>query len=44
MVNKPNNYVGRVAKVQAEQKYESGALGKASFMEWHLDKGRQISA
>ena len=44
MLNNPDNYVGRVAKVQAEQKYESGALGKASFMEWHLDKGRQISA
>jgi hypothetical protein len=43
MLSKPHNYTGRVAKVQAEQKYESGALGKASFMEWHLDKGKQIN-
>lgn len=38
MLSNPRNYTGRVAKVQAEQKYESGALGKASFIEWHLDK------
>jgi len=42
MLSNPHNYTGRVAKVQAEQKYESGALGKASFIEWHLDKGNQI--
>ena len=39
MLSNPDRYVGRVAKVQAEQRYESGALGKASFQEWHLDKG-----
>jgi superfamily II DNA or RNA helicase len=39
MHSNPDRYVGRAAKVQAEQKYESGALGKASFQEWHLDKG-----
>jgi hypothetical protein len=43
MLSNPHNYTGRVAKVQAEQKYESGALGKASFIEWHLDKGRQLN-
>lgn len=43
MLSNPHNYTGRVAKVQAEQKYESGALGKASFVEWHLDKGKQIN-
>lgn len=42
MLKNPDHYVGRVAKVQAEQKYDSGALGKASFMEWHLDKGKQF--
>jgi hypothetical protein len=42
MLNNPHNYVGRVAKVTAEQKYDSGALGKASFTEWHLDKGKQV--
>lgn len=38
MLRKPENYVGRVAKVEAEQKYPSGALGKPSFRGWHLDK------
>jgi ATP-dependent DNA ligase len=40
MLSNPDKYKGRVAKVHAEQKYESGALGKASFQEWHLDKGK----
>jgi len=40
MLANPDKYKGRVAKVHAEQKYESGALGKASFQEWHLDKGK----
>jgi len=39
MLDDPKRFIGRVAKVQAEQKYPSGALGKASFQEWHLDKG-----
>ncbi len=39
MLANPDKYIGRVAKVQAEQKYSSGALGKPAFIEWHLDKG-----
>lgn len=39
MLAEPEKYIGRVAKVEAETKYPSGALGKASFKEWHLDKG-----
>jgi GNAT superfamily N-acetyltransferase len=39
MLANPDKYIGRVAKVEAEQKYPSGALGKPAFMEWHLDKG-----
>ena len=39
MLQDPSKYVGRVAKVQAETRYESGALAKPSFQEWHLDKG-----
>ena len=39
MLNNPAAYKGRVAKVEAETKYPSGALSKASFKEWHLDKG-----
>lgn len=42
MLSNPADYVGRVAKVQAETRYESGALGKPSFQEWHLDKGTQF--
>jgi hypothetical protein len=39
MLVNPDKYIGRVAKVEAEQQYPSGALGKPAFMEWHLDKG-----
>lgn len=41
MLNHPENYVGRVAKVEAETKHQSGALSKPSFKAWHLDKGLQ---
>lgn len=41
MLKNPESYVGRVAKVEAETKFESGALSKPAFMEWHLDKGKQ---
>jgi len=43
MHQNPDRYIGRVAKVEAEQRYPSGALGKASFKEWHLDKGKTAS-
>lgn len=39
MLESPKKYVGRAAKVQAEKQFESGALSKPSFIEWHLDKG-----
>jgi hypothetical protein len=39
MLQHPDRYVGRAAKVEAEQRYRSGALGKPAFKEWHLDKG-----
>jgi len=41
MVENPDSYIGRVAKVSAERKTKTGALTKASFNEWHLDKGKQ---
>lgn len=41
MLDNPDKYKGRSAKLQAETKYPSGALGKPSFIEWHLDKGKQ---
>ena len=40
MLASPKDYVGRVAKVEAETKYPSGKLGKPAFKEWHLDKGK----
>ncbi len=39
MLANPSRYKGRVAKVDAEMKTQSGALSKPSFIEWHLDKG-----
>jgi ATP-dependent DNA ligase len=39
MLEHPERYKGRVAKVEAETKYPSGALGKGAFKEWHLEKG-----
>jgi hypothetical protein len=43
MLDNPARYVGRVAKVQAEQQYASGALAKPAFIEWHLDKGKIVT-
>lgn len=38
----PEEYIGRVAKVLAQQQFPSGALRAPVFTgEWHLDKGRQ---
>lgn len=42
MLKNPTRYVGRVAKVEAEKKMPSGALSKPAFLEWHLDKGKQL--
>jgi hypothetical protein len=39
MLENPDKYVGRVAKVKAMKKFESGALFQPRFAGWHLDKG-----
>jgi ATP-dependent DNA ligase len=44
MIEDPESYIGRVAKVSAERKTKTGALTKPSFEEWHLDKGKQPMA
>ena len=38
MLENPSKYKGRVARIEAEQMYASGALGKPSFKDWHHDK------
>lgn len=38
MLENPDKYVGRVAKVQSQGPYSSGALRAPSFDEWHIDK------
>jgi hypothetical protein len=38
MWKRRSDYVGAVAKVRAQTKYPSGALGKPVFAGWHLDK------
>jgi hypothetical protein len=38
MLNSPQNYLGRVAKVYALEQHPSGALRAPSFNTWHLDK------
>lgn len=37
----PERYIGRVARVKARTKYESGALGEPAFIDWHPEKGKQ---
>jgi hypothetical protein len=38
----PDQYIGRAAKVMAQQQFSSGALRAPVFTgEWHLDKGKQ---
>lgn len=39
MLQNPEQYKGRVAKVEAERKFPSGKLSKPAFKEWHLEKG-----
>lgn len=42
IMRNPDQYIGRVAKVMAQQQFTSGALRAPVFTgEWHLDKGRQ---
>ena len=38
MLEHPENYVGRVAKVRSQGPFRSGALRSPSFDEWHIDK------
>ena len=41
MLNNPNKYIGRVAKVYAQEKFPSGALRAPSFNTWHIEKGKE---
>ena len=34
----PNKYVGRVARVKSQERYESGALRAPSFYDFHIEK------
>lgn len=38
MLDNPDRYIGRVAKVHSQGPYRSGALRAPSFDEWHIDK------
>lgn len=38
MLENKSKYIGRVAKVFAQEQYPSGALRSPSFNSWHLDK------
>lgn len=38
MMKNPDKYIGRVAKVNAQDKYETGALRAPAFKGWHLEK------
>lgn len=38
----PEKYIGRVAKVKAIRKNESGALFQPSFQSWHTEKGKSV--
>lgn len=38
MLDNPEKYVGRVAKVKSQGPFPSGALRAPSFDEWHIDK------
>lgn len=40
MLKHPDQYVGRVAKVEAEDQFPSGALRMPVFREFHIEKGR----
>ena len=37
----PDNYIGRVAKVQTQRVFASGKLRAPSFKEFHIEKGKQ---
>lgn len=40
MLQNPDKFKGRVAKVEAEKITPSGKLSKPAFKEWHIEKGK----
>lgn len=38
MLNNPQTYIGRVARVYSQEKFPSGALRAPSFNAWHIEK------
>jgi 8-oxo-dGTP pyrophosphatase MutT (NUDIX family) len=38
-----SKYVGKVAKVTAQEQFPSGALRAPAFVDWHIEKGKQAS-
>lgn len=38
MLENPKKYIGRVAKISAQEKHPSGALRAPAFLSWHLEK------
>lgn len=40
MIKNPNEYIGRVAKINAMEKYPSGKLRAPSFNAWHIDNNQ----
>ena len=43
MWDHPRKYIGRVAKVTAQEQFPSGALRAPAFTDWHVEKGKQAS-
>jgi len=41
LLERPRDFLGRVAKVVAQKRYSSGALRAPVFTGWHIEKGRQ---
>lgn len=39
MKENPYNYINRVAKIQAQEQFPSGAFRAPAFKQWHFDKG-----
>jgi len=39
MKQNPYNYIGRVAKIETQEQFPSGAYRAPAFKQWHLDKG-----
>jgi hypothetical protein len=41
MMSNPKKYIGRSAKIKALAQFPSGSLRAPSFIDWHLEKGKQ---